>query len=393
MCFSCSVVVVDEQNKEKEIYLMGNKIKLTNEQQSYIDDNYNNKTYKELSQYTGLGINVVKRYVKECGYNKTIYRNSKLSIEQKNYIEQHYSTEKTSNICKKIGAPYSRVSGYAMSKGLKKESEYSPNHRGRAKHYFDNNNRPHDYSPMRYMMLDVEPKVSDGDLYKSKYGKYYINRDYFENIDNEWKAYWLGFLYADGWVGSNGHSVGISLQRKDEYHIDRLRNSLQCDNPIYRYESKGFCTDGDRTFLQSSITINNQKINLDLQRHGCVNKKSLILKPPTLEGNLIRHFVRGYFDGDGWVSMSEKRKKFEVGFIGTKEMMEFIAQYFESQGISRTKVSRDKSDSISNTYSIHYGSFLDTEKIFNLFYYHCNIYLKRKFEKFDKIFYFGHKPF
>ena len=45
MYFLCNVVVVDEQNKEKEIYLMGNKIKLTSEQQSYIDDNYNNKTY------------------------------------------------------------------------------------------------------------------------------------------------------------------------------------------------------------------------------------------------------------------------------------------------------------------------------------------------------------
>jgi hypothetical protein len=243
------------------------------------------------------------------------------------------------------------------------------------------------------MMFDVEPLVNMDELYKSKYGKYYINPNYFEAIDNEWKAYWLGFMYADGWVGSNGNSVGITLQRKDEYHIDRLRQSLQCDNPIYQYESKGFEKGGNRVFLQSSLTVNNQKLNSDLQRHGCVNKKSLILKPPTLRNDLISHFIRGYFDGDGWVSMNKKRMSFEVGFIGTKEMLEYIRDYLQSQGISLASIEKNKKYGDSNTYVIRYGSLLDNEKIFNLFYYHCNIFLKRKFEKFNQIFYFGHKPF
>lgn len=369
------------------------RVELTKEQKSYIDNNYKTKTYKALSDATGLGINVVKRYAKECGYDKPIYRESKLTREQKDYIEKHYPTEKSSDICKKLGVPYRRMQQYAMSKGIKKGHISSPNYRGRAKHYFINNNRPHNYNPMDYMMLETEPLIDIKDLYKSKYGKYHINPNYFDLIDNEWKAYWLGFMYADGWVGSNGNSVGLSLQRKDEYHIDRLRQSLQCDNPIYQYESKGFNKTEGRVFLQSSLTVNNQKINSDLQKHGCVNKKSLVLKPPVIKSDLVRHFVRGYFDGDGWVSMNEKHMSFEVGFIGTYEMMEYIRDYLQSQGVSLTTIEKNKKYGSSNTYTIRYGSLLDNEKIFNLFYYHCNIFLKRKFEKFDKIFYFGHKPF
>lgn len=383
--------MVDEQNNKKGIYPM--KVELTKGQKSYIDNNYKTKTYKALSDATSLGINVVKRYVKECGYDKPIHRESKLTREQKNYIEKHYPTEKSSDICKKLGVPYRRMQQYAMSKGIKKEHTSSPNYRGRAKHYFINNNRPRNYDPMDYMMLETEPLIDVKDLYKSKYGKYYINPNYFDLIDNEWRAYWLGFMYADGWVGSNGNSVGFSLQRKDEYHIDRFRQSLQCDNPIYQYESKGFNKTEGRVFSQSSLTVNNQKLNSDLQKHGCVNKKSLVLKPPVIKSDLVRHFVRGYFDGDGWVSMNEKHMSFEVGFIGTYEMMEYIRDYLQSQGVSLATIEKDKKYGSSNTYTIRYGSLLDNEKIFNLFYYHCNIFLKRKFEKFDKIFYFGHKPF
>ena len=137
-----------------------------------------------------------------------------LTKQQKDYIDKHYPTEKSSEICRKLGVPYRRMQQYAMSKGIKKEHTSSPNYRGRAKHYFINNNRPHDYDPMDYMTLDKEPLINPNKLYKSKYGKYYINPNYFESIDNEWKAYWLGFMYADGWVGSNGNSVGLALQRK-----------------------------------------------------------------------------------------------------------------------------------------------------------------------------------
>ena len=90
-----------------------------------------------------------------------------------------------------------------------------------------------------YINNSIEPKIDDSLLYKSKYGKYSVNQDYFENIDNEWKAYWLGFLYADGCItikrnsnNQNKMDYNIDLTLKDKEHIIKFLNSVQSNTII-----------------------------------------------------------------------------------------------------------------------------------------------------------------
>ena len=45
--------------------------------------------------------------------------------------------------------------------------------------------------------------------------KYYLKEDIFDNIDTEEKAYWLGFLYADGNVANNASRIRLSLAEND----------------------------------------------------------------------------------------------------------------------------------------------------------------------------------
>lgn len=67
------------------------------------------------------------------------------------------------------------------------------------------------------------------------------NRYIFENIDNEEKAYWLGFLYADGSVGSTDYRVELGLAEKDLEHIKKFKNFIGLDNKIsYRPKSKSY---------------------------------------------------------------------------------------------------------------------------------------------------------
>ena len=55
----------------------------------------------------------------------------------------------------------------------------------------------------------------------------------FEKIDTEEKAYWLGFLYADGSVGSKDDRIELGLAEKDFHHIEKFRDFIGINNKIF----------------------------------------------------------------------------------------------------------------------------------------------------------------
>ena len=134
----------------------------------------------------------------------------------------------------------------------------------------------------------------------------------FETIDTEEKAYWLGFLYADGSVGSKEHKIELGLAEQDLKQIEKFRDFIGINNKIsYRPTTKSY-----------RYSFRSEFCKEDLIKQGCMPKKSLILKFPTedqVPQNLIRHFIRGYFDGDGWFTNTEEC--FQVGIIGTEDFI------------------------------------------------------------------------
>lgn len=145
---------------------------------------------------------------------------------------------------------------------------------------------------------------------RDEIAKYDINVKYFSNIDTEPKAYWLGFLFADGSLvhdcaRTHGMRVlQISLAQKDLEHLETLRAAFGSGHPISKYKK----------FVRLHICC--QEMARDLVRHGWDEFKSRGAWPK-LDSELERHFVRGFFDGDGWVSRSKKRKRIfpEIGLI------------------------------------------------------------------------------
>lgn len=194
------------------------------------------------------------------------------------------------------------------------------------------------------------------------------NRYIFENIDNEEKAYWLGFLYADGSVGSTDYRVELGLAEKDLEHIKKFKNFIGLDNKIsYRPKSKSYrYSFKDKIFKEILI------------KQGCFPKKSLILKFPTEEQvpkKLIRHFLRGYFDGDGHFTNTEKC--FEAGYIGT---LDFITKSLEVLPKDLNKNSKIKDVHRADgakTYSFY--SYKDVKKFLDFLYQDATIYLDRKY--------------
>lgn len=165
---------------------------------------------------------------------------------------------------------------------------------------------------------------------------YDIDESYFDNIDTQGKSYFLGLLFADGYNDTNNHKVAIALQEKDRHILESFKKELKTNIPL---EFLNLQKKKHTYSNQYRLTICNKRISESLEKLGMVSKKSLVLEFPTMiPDNLISHFIRGYFDGDGHVS----RKQYVTSIVSTESFCQHIQQILLNLNI----VSR-----IQNTYN------------------------------------------
>lgn len=134
--------------------------------------------------------------------------------------------------------------------------------------------------------------------------KYRIyDETYFNVIDTEEKAYWLGFIYADGYVTS-GDRWGITLSSVDYNHLEKLNKALKSNVIIRTRTSKPKEYKGQTisSSNHSTLLFKNKRMYDSLIDKGVVPNKTYNLKFPdhsVLDEHLLPHFIRGFFDGDG----------------------------------------------------------------------------------------------
>ena len=206
----------------------------------------------------------------------------------------------------------------------------------------------------------------------SKSGKRFNDR-IFEKIDTEEKAYWLGFFYADGYVIEKGNIVGITLQAKDVEHLHKFNRFVEMTENNVKYHPK---KTKERIYDLYRWEIGNFNLYQSLVKNGCVPRKSLILKFPNetiLPKNLIKHFIRGYFDGDGCVCLTNKTR--EISILGTAEMLNEIKNI---TGIFKQKVNKPKNKNIYQLNQFNENAF----NFLKYIYEDATIYLNRKYEKY-----------
>lgn len=211
------------------------------------------------------------------------------------------------------------------------------------------------------------------------HGKIYMNSNIFEKIDSEEKAYWLGFLYADGSIYKNnkGHyRFELGLAEKDLTHIEKFKKFVNSKHNIkYRIKTKSF-----------RLSFNDPQFAKDLIELGCVPNKSLILTFPTEEQvplELQKHFIRGYFDGDGY--LSKPPRGLGISLLGTNEFLNSLLDYMYSV-INITKKNPLKKDKrhLNNTYYFEFSG--DNARYFlKHIYENSNIHLDRKYNLFENI--------
>jgi hypothetical protein len=181
--------------------------------------------------------------------------------------------------------------------------------------------------------------------------------DYFHNIDTKEKAYWLGFLYADGTIYRNGTStrIAIELGRKDEDVIDRFCQSLGLTKERKKYRIH----DNTKRVL---IGFGCKRITNDLLRHGLKFLKSKTMEYPKLNRrDLELAFLLGYFDGDG------KQRTTRL-FSGSRRFLEQVSKRFDLQfkAHENRRESRLNGRKIKGTeYYMHLGAKLFNEMMEN----------------------------
>lgn len=210
-----------------------------------------------------------------------------------------------------------------------------------------------------------------------KMRKYSVNEKYFDSIDTPNKAYILGLLYADGCNAVRTRSIKISLQERDSQILLDIRDELQSTHPIAIRRLNEI---NDHYQNAYELTIVNKHMSERLESLGMVSAKSLVLTFPTwMRTELIPHFIRGYFDGDGYVSGT--RPVIEIS--GTKEFCFALAEIGHELDI-KANVRQLKSKSCQ-TWCFYICNLMGVVTFMDYIYRDAELYIERKHNEFLRL--------
>jgi intein-encoded DNA endonuclease-like protein len=168
-----------------------------------------------------------------------------------------------------------------------------------------NNYIPTRVIALRFGVHDKTVRRRLHELGVTKHGpwRHAVDDDYFETIDTEAKAYWLGMLMADGSVDAKPARHRMRLLLKDKEHVELFARTLQTTAPVVEVMRRSKKT--GKLHLYYCLSVSSKKLVSDLIRHGVVPRKTCNHGTPELREDLMRHFYRGYVDGDGCIRVDE----------------------------------------------------------------------------------------
>lgn len=192
--------------------------------------------------------------------------------------------------------------------------------------------------------------------------KYTLDTTIFDNIDNEYKAYTLGYLFAKGSVyrGNDASRFELTISDTDPEQLSIIKEQLGSNHHIVP-KGGAYC-----------IRIVNKEFVSKLENLGLTAYKTDTLPYPTyIIRDLKRHFVRGYFDGKGSFMLEEGRRLTSNISAGSYRFIEGLRDDLVVAGLSRANI--HKYGAQASTNMIRYYVF-DTRRLFYLLYTDARIY-------------------
>ncbi|GAB4188861.1 MAG: hypothetical protein OHK0022_00970 [Roseiflexaceae bacterium] len=173
-----------------------------------------------------------------------------------------------------------------------------------------------------------------------------VVRDFFHTIDTDQKAYWLGFIAADGTVvaGPRRYQVVLDLQPGDLHWLQRFRDTIAPGASITQ--------NGTRSF---SVCVSSQELAGDLMALGVGPRKSDTLEWPRVPEAFAIPFLLGYFDGDGSLAQHiDRYGGMRWTLVGTQAFLSMARHYIQLHtGIPMREPVRQSKTRCPHLYRIH----------------------------------------
>jgi hypothetical protein len=204
--------------------------------------------------------------------------------------------------------------------------------------------------------------------------KYLTNQTLMDSIDTEEKAYWLGFFYADAYNKETTGQIIIELQERDKDHLHKCANFFgKPREPFLQLKNKG-------KYRAYRLELNGRYLSNRLKEKGCHRAKSFTITfPQWLDENLTKHFVRGYFDGDGCIYIHQDQLGIEI--ISTQEMITSLSELLKINIDVKPRISHPERYT-DNTYRLDFGGSRQVLRFCEWIYKDATVFLDRKHKKY-----------
>jgi hypothetical protein len=195
--------------------------------------------------------------------------------------------------------------------------------------------------------------------------------DFFEKIDEESKAYFLGLLMADGCIYSE-YQMAISLLEEDLYILESFKKTIKSEHKISQMK-----TNNEKN--QFRIAVSGKRFVGHLINQGCVKNKTKVLTYPTIPPTFQNHFIRGFFDGDGCIYVNKKNNQAKVTIVSASKLfLDELKNILKNESI-------DSSIKNYETYLVLSVSGNNSvEKLYEYLYSSSSFFLTRKKDKFEE---------
>ena len=302
-------------------------MKQKTENELFVLKNYMHMTKREMANELNISIPAIEYYLKKNDIHRCKFKFSK---EENDFIREHYKDMTYKEIANILGYTEKQI-------------------RSRANH----------------MCLTNVRKIND---------------TYFNFIDTPLKAYFLGFIYADGWIhiDDRHYEFGMELQHSDRYILEKLNDELGGLNNIVEKDPKTKIINGNlcHSGKMSRLRIYSKQLVMSLKQNGIETNKTLKTVFPIVSNEYFFDFLRGYIDGDGCFWKYKNHYYMHLTSANDSILNYIHDKLLNEYGIT-TRIYKEK----DKKYRLMCINIHDMGKLIPLLYYDSGIFcLNRKYE-------------